>query len=425
MVSELAINGGGKIRKKSWPKWPMVGKEELELMNEVISSGVWSYDGPKEKEFAKKFAEYIGTEYAICAANGTVTLQIALEALGIGFGDEVIVPGLTWQATASCCIDVNAIPILVDVEEDSWCIDSKKIEEAITPNTKAIIMVHLYGSNPKIYEIIKVAKKYNLYLIEDSAHQHGTTINKNKVGSFGDIGSFSFQQSKVLTSGEGGALTTNNKGLAEKLDALRNCGRKPVSLNSNIKEEERGKGYYKEEGNFIHSGNYRITEFQAAILLCQLQRLDEQLYRRDENAIYLNKNFNDIEGITPMRREKEIKLQSYFNFAFRYDKNYFKGLPVSKFREALSAELSLEIEPCYEPLNNCQLYRPLTKKRYNINPAYFKKVDPSRFSLPVCENAYENESVTFHHSVLLGDRKDIDDILNSIAKIKENVDELI
>lgn len=224
-MGKLAINGGKSIRKKTWPGWPIVGKEELELISEVTSSGVWSYNGPKEKEFRRKFADYIGTKYAVCAANGTVTLQMALEALGIGYGDEVILPGLTWQATASCCVDVNAIPVLVDVEEDSWCIDPAKIKEAITSKTKAIIIVHLYGSNPKINEIIKIAKENNLYLIEDAAHQHGTVINGKKPGSFGDIGSFSFQQSKGLTSGEGGALTTNKKDLAEKLDALRNCVR--------------------------------------------------------------------------------------------------------------------------------------------------------------------------------------------------------
>lgn len=425
MRSRLAINGGKSIRQKSWPEWPIVGKEELELISEVTSSGVWSYNGPKEKKFAKKFADYIGTKYAVCAANGTVTLQIALEALDVGYGDEVIVPGLTWQATASACIDVNAVPILVDVEKDSWCIDPVKIEEAITPKTKAIIIVHLYGSNPKINKIIKIAKKNSLYLIEDSAHQHGTIINGKKTGSFGDIGSFSFQQSKGLASGEGGALTTNNKDLAEKLDALRNCGRKPISIEGDLEVDERGKGYYKEEGNFIHSGNYRITEFQAAILLCQLQRLDKQIKKRDKNAIYLNENFKKIEGITPMRREKDTQVQSYFNFAFRYDEKYFKSLNIKKFREALSEEIGCEVNPCYEPLNNCQLYRPLTKKRYNITKEYFEKINPERFSLPVCESAYENESVTLHHSILLAEKSDMDDILNAIIKIKENVAELL
>ena len=162
-MGKLAISGAKSVRSKLWPKLPIVGKEELSAINEVVSSGVWSYNGPKEKEFTERFAEHIGTRYAIYVANGTVTLQIALEALGIGFGDEAIVPGLTWQATASCCVDVNAISVLVDIEEDSWCIDPRKIEEAITPNTKAIIIVHLYGSNPKIDEIIKIEKNRILY----------------------------------------------------------------------------------------------------------------------------------------------------------------------------------------------------------------------------------------------------------------------
>lgn len=424
-MSKLAISGGKSINEKPWPKWPIVGIYEKKLLNEVIYSGDWSYNGPKELKFAKEFAKYIGVSYAVCVANGTVALQLALEALNIGYGDEVIVPGMTWQATAAACIDVNAIPILVDIEEDSWCINLEKIERVITDKTRAIIIVHLYGSNPKISKILQIAKRYNLYLIEDCAHQPGTTIGSTKVGSFGDIGSFSFQQSKALASGEGGAVTTNNKELAVKLDALRNCGRKPISLGEELNADEKGKGYYKEKGNFIQSGNYRITEFQAAILIGQLKRLDEQLKRKDENAIYLNEELSKIKGIIPMRREKETQIQSYFNFAFRYDKTYFKNLHVSKFRQALSAELGLVIQPCYEPLNNCKLYKPLTKKRYKINEKYFEIIDPSNFSLPVAENAYSNESVTFHHSVLLAEKNDIDNIINAVIKIKENVDELL
>ena len=209
-MSQLAINGGNKIREKAWPKWPIIGESELEQMTATIKSGIWGYNGPQERKFAREFAEYIGTQYAIPVANGTVSLQIALEALGIGFGDEVIVPGLTWQATASACLDVNAIPILVDVEPESWCIDADKSEEAMTERTKAIIIVQ------------------------------------------------------------------------------------------------------------------------------------------------------------PMRREPGVELQSYFNFVFRYDQNAFRGLAVQQFRAALSAELGCEVKPCYEPLNNCQLYRPLTKNRYSM-----------------------------------------------------------
>ncbi len=423
-MGKLAINGGDSIRNKSWPKWPVHGKEELESITEVVKSGRWSYSGPKEEEFKKKFANHIGTKYAICAANGTVTLQIALEALNIGYCDEVIVPGITWQATASCCIDVNAIPIIVDIEEDSWCIDAKKIEEAITSRTRAIIITHLYGSNPNMTKIIKIARKNNLYLIEDSAHQHCTIIGGEKVGSFGDIGSFSFQQAKGLTSGEGGALTTNNEELAGKLDALRNCGRKPDWLNEDLEINEEKKFYYKGKGDFIHSGNYRITEFQAAILLCQLERLVDQTKKKDDNAIYLNEKLREIEGIIPMRREKNTQLQSYCLFAFRYKNEYFKGVSVERFREALAGELGFEVFSCDKPLNDFQLYRPLTKKRYYINKSHLRKIDPKRFSLPISENAFKNEGVTFQHQVLLAEKTDMDDIVNAVTKIKENINVL-
>jgi L-glutamine:2-deoxy-scyllo-inosose/3-amino-2,3-dideoxy-scyllo-inosose aminotransferase len=264
-----------------------------------------------------------------------------------------------------------------------------------------------------------------VYLIEDCAHQHGTTINGKRVGAFGDIGSFSFQQSKVLTAGEGGAITTSNRELAEKLDALRNCGRRPVRIISEpAGEDMRSDGFYGEEGNFIHSGNYRMTEFQAVMLSCQLSRLDAQLRQRDANAIYLNSRLREIDGISPMRRELGVELQSYFNFVFRYNQNAFKGLPVQQFRAALSAELGCEVEPCYEPLNNCQLYRPLTKNRYKLSAEYLDQINPARFALPVCENAYQKESVAFHHSILLAEKGDLDDIVKAIVKIKAHVAEI-
>src|SRR4030042_3371827 len=198
-MPKLSINGGKCVRNKPWPGWPVYGNDEIKALIKVLKSGRWSYNGPFEEEFRKEFANQIGTKYAICAANGTVTLQLTLESLNIGYNDEIIVPGITWQATASCCVDVNAIPVIVDVEEDSWCIDPERINENINSKTKAIIITHLYGSNPNINKIISIARKNNLFLIEDCAHQHCTLIGSKKVGSFGDIGSFSFQQSKGLT----------------------------------------------------------------------------------------------------------------------------------------------------------------------------------------------------------------------------------
>ena len=424
-MSKLAINGGTPLRDAKtnpWPKWPQWDEKEEQGLLEVLKSGVWSYNGPKESEFNKAFAKFIGTKYALSVANGTVSLQLALEACGIGLGDEVIVPGLTWQATAAAALDVNAVPILVDVNEDNWCINPAEVEKAITPRTKAIIPVHLYGSFADMDTIMEIAGKHNLRVIEDCAHKHGGEWNGKKAGSIGDIGSFSFQLSKLMTAGEGGALTTSNPQLYEKLDALRNCGRRPV----NKQLADKGTGIYGDEGNLIQSGNYRITDFQAALLIESLKRLPEQNQIRDENAKYVNSLLAELPGIQPMRsNEKETK-GAYYNFSFRYNKDEFKGLDVAKFRKALGKELGCPVEPSYEPLNTCALYTPHTKPwRYKLSEKHWKQIDPVRFNLPVCRKIYEEESVCFHHSILMGTKKDMDLIVKAIEKIYDNVEELL
>ncbi len=426
-MKKLAINGGAPVRntgRNPWPAWPVWDEKEEKALLEVLHSGVWSYNGPKEREFNRMFAEFTGVKYAVSAANGTVTLQLALEALGIGLGDEVIVPGLTWQATAAAVIDVNAVPVLTDVLEDTWCIDPAAVERAVTPRTKAIIPVHLYGSFADMDAILAIARKHDLYVIEDCAHKHGGEWNGKKAGSMGDIGSFSFQLSKHLTAGEGGILTTDDKALADKLDALRNCGRRPEQEPE--EEADKGAGHYSDEGNFIQSGNYRITEFQAAVLVEGLKRLPEQNRRRDENAMYMNELLEQLPGVKPMRRDPRETAEAYFNFVFRYDGKNFKDLPVEKFREALAAELGLDVESSYEPLNNCSLYVPHTKPaRYKLNDEYWRAIDPSRFDLPVCERIYREEAVTTHHKILMGSRADMEQIAEAIRKIYDHAEELL
>ncbi|MBM1105132.1 DegT/DnrJ/EryC1/StrS family aminotransferase [Aurantibacter crassamenti] len=426
-MQKLAIQGGKPSRDISsnpWPKWPVWGKEEETALIEVLNSGVWSYNGPKEVEFNKLFAEYTGTKYSLCTVNGTITMQLALEALGIGVGDEVIVPGLTWQATAATVIDVNATPILVDVLEDTWCIDPAAIEKAITPKTKAIIPVHLYGAFADMDAIMDIAKKHNLYVIEDCAHKHGGEWKGKKAGSIGDVGSFSYQLSKHLTAGEGGSMTTNNADLAEKLDALRNVGRRPEG--DSLIGADKGIGDYGDDGNFIQSGNFRITEFQAAILIEGLKRLPEQNATRDANGEYLNELLKELPGISPLKRDERETKKAYFNFAFRYDKSEFKNLPIEKFRAALEAEIGIIVDACYEPLNNCSLYVPHTKPaRHKLNETYWEGVNPKRFSLPVCERIFEKESVCLHHKVLMGTKADMDLIVSAIQKIYNQSDELM
>ncbi|MGB5553928.1 MAG: DegT/DnrJ/EryC1/StrS family aminotransferase [Flavobacteriaceae bacterium] len=425
-MKKLALKGGSPardVRTNPWPKWPVWGKEEETALIEVLHSGVWSYNGPKEIMFNTDFAKYTGVKHSICVVNGTVTLQLALEALGIGLGDEVIVPGLTWQATAATVIDVNATPVLVDVCEDTWCIDPAAIEKAITPRTKAIIPVHLYGAFADMDAIMALAKKHQLYVIEDCAHKHGGEWNGKKAGSIGNAGSFSFQLSKHLTAGEGGAITTSDTDLAEKMDALRNVGRRPEG--DSLIGADKGIGDYGDDGNFIQSGNYRITEFQAAILVEGLKRLPAQNAVRDENGAYLNSLLSEIPGIVPLKRDARETKKAYFNFAFRYLKDQFKGLSVENFRAALEAELGIVVDACYEPLNNCSLYVPHTKpSRHKLNEAYWKAIDPKRFSLPVCERLFKEESVCLHHKILMGSKADMDLIATAIKKVYANAEEL-
>jgi L-glutamine:2-deoxy-scyllo-inosose/3-amino-2,3-dideoxy-scyllo-inosose aminotransferase len=389
----------------------MTDEADVKRLAEITRSRAWSYDGKHEWEFAGKFAKYLGAKHGLCCANGTIAIQIALEALDIGAYDEVIVPGLTWQATAAACLDVNAVPVLVDVEPDTWCIDPKKVEAAITKKTRAVIVVHLYGCMPDMTAIRALCKKHKLALVEDCAHQHGSFWKETGAGALGDIGCFSFQESKVLSCGEGGFNTVSTPQLFERLYSLRNCGR----------------GWQNKMDNTRQSGNFRLTEWQAGILLGGLKRLDAQVKRRDANAQYLNAKLAKVPGVLPMRRRPEITQQSYFNFAFRVDPRVLKGVCNGQFAKALTAELSTtgyDWDRPYEPLNKCMLYKPHTKPRHKLNDAYWKAIDPRRFRLPESEAAHNVSGVVIHHHALMGPRKDMDDIAQAVAKLVENVDEL-
>ncbi len=421
-MSKLAIFGGKPVRsaKEKLATWPISDKKDAELVKKITLSNRWSFDGQYEWKFAEAFTRYQGAKYGLCVANGTVAIQLALEALDIGAYDEVIVPGMTWQATAAACIDVNAIPILVDIEPDTWNLDLDKVEASITSKTKAIIVVHLYGSMTDLDRLQKICKKHKLFLIEDCAHQHGSFWRGKGVGSFGDVSAWSFQESKVLSCGEGGFNMCKTKEVFYKLYSLRNCGR-PYPANPPAF------GLNKPVGMdmTLQSGNYRLTEWQAAILLGGLERLDKQVKFRDENAQYLNSLLAQIPGIKPMRRRPQVTQQSYFNFAFRIDPDELK-VTNAQFCTALNAELSCgdAFEPPYEPLNACGLYKPLTKKRYKISDEYWKAIDPKRFELPVCTDAHTRSGIVVHHVMLMNPRKVMDQVAEAVKKVVDNISEV-
>jgi L-glutamine:2-deoxy-scyllo-inosose/3-amino-2,3-dideoxy-scyllo-inosose aminotransferase len=410
--TDVPVVLGGLQRPGIAQPWPAWGEGELLNLKRVLDSGHWASDGPFEAEFERRFAEIQNAHYGLCVANGTVALQLALEALHVGVGDEVIVPGFTWQATAAAVLDVNATPILVDAHPDTYCPDPELIEAAITPRTKGVVVVHLYNCLSDMDRIVAIANRNNLFVVEDCAHSHGSQWNGRGVGSIGDAGTFSFQSSKTLTAGEGGFVTTNDEGLFERLYSLRNCGRPR-------------EGARADKWGPIQSGNFRITEWQAAILLAQLERFSHQMTMREGNAELLDAELGKIPGIRPTKRDSRVTRRNLYAYVFRYDAREFAGLSCRAFRLALSAETGLEFEPPYRPLNMSLLYQPRTKRRHRLNDHYWDHIDPSRYSLPVAERAYEQEAVTLPHEALLVEPERLRVVPEAVLRLQRHAADLV
>lgn len=378
---------GGKPVIDTPHVWPEHDDRERDALLGVLEGGRWAYDGPAQTEFEQRFAAVQGVRYVRAVSNGTAALQLALEALDTGRGDEVLVPGLTWQATAAAVADVNALPVLVDVEPDTYCVDPRAAEAAITEHTKAIIVVHLYGSVTDLDCILDIARRHNLAVVEDCAHAHGASWAGRGLGSVGDLGCFSFQSSKTLTAGEGGCITAGDDELIARVYSLSNCGRPDTRLPASRRP--------------VQGGNYRITEWQAAVLCAQLDRFPGQRDIRETVRERLDMAATEIHGLRPMFRREEVAVAPAYAYVLRYEAEEFGGLPVATVRDALAADLSCKVEGTYEPLNRSALYRPRTKRRHRLDPDYFSRLDPSRISLPISERAAAKEAVVFAHTLLL------------------------
>jgi L-glutamine:2-deoxy-scyllo-inosose/3-amino-2,3-dideoxy-scyllo-inosose aminotransferase len=411
-LSLPVVLGGEPTRPFAAPEWPVFGRRESELLRQALESGRWAYEGPFETAFERRFADVQTARYGLCVANGTVALQLALEALDVGAGDEVIVPGLTFQATAAAALEVNAAPVLVDVEPATYCLDPALIEAAITPRTKAIIAVHLYNSVADLDRILDLARRHGLRVIEDCAHGHGSQWNGRGLGSLGDLGTFSFQSSKTLTAGEGGFVSTNDPTLRDRLASLRNCGRRPP-------------GADPADWRLLQGGNHRLTEWQAAVLTAQLERFDEQMARREANAALLDAALAEIPGIKPMVRYPQVNRRNLYAYVFRYDPAAFDGLSGQAFRLALSRELGIKVRQPYAPLHRSALYQPLTKRRHRLGPAYETVIEPTRFALPVAERAYATEAMVIAHQVLLADPVELSLVPDAVRRLQRHAPRLV
>lgn len=378
---------GGRPLVTDLPKWPIVGHQAKDALNAVLESRNWGLESSAEQSFTKSFIEFIGAKYGLALANGTVTLEVAMRACGIQEGDEVIVPSLTWVATASSVITVGAKPIFVDVEKDTLCIDPTAIKKAITEKTRAIIPVHLYGNMADMDAISQIAREKNLIVIEDCAHAHGSEWKGQNAGSIGDFGSFSFQMSKLLTAGEGGFITAKNKSLADLCYSYKNVGRK---RNENTPS--------------VLGFNYRITEFQCALLLTQLENLEYQLEQRHKNARLLDSLLADFPGIEPLPHKSNVTRNSHYRYVMRYDKKEFSNLPHETLNKALEKE-GILIHSVFTPVYREELFPVKT----NI----LSKED----YLPVTESAIKNLTLLNHQMLL--DEKIVRKIPKALKRIQE------
>lgn len=329
---KLAALGGTPVMKSVPPvMWPPTDDRTERALVEIYRSRNYSWNGPWEQKFCADFSALHTARHAAFMFNGTVTLEAALHTLGVGGGDEVIIPGLTWLATAMAVIYVGAKPVFVDVEEDTLCLDWKKAEEAITSRTKAIIPVHLYGSMADMDRIMKLARKHGLKVIEDCAHAQGGLWDGRGLGSMGDVGSFSFQQSKTLSCGEGGAVITNDGDLYERLFLYKHIG-----YDVRAKQGKAAAG--PPPGLTCH--NYRGTEFQAAVICGQIANLKKLTEQRNRNADFLTRALEEIPGVKVQARGRKATegRQSYYAFLTKLDLTKWGGASAAQVAAALSQE---------------------------------------------------------------------------------------
>ena len=407
-LKKLAINGGEKVHTGTWPGWPEWDRSAEPGIIEMLRTGRWwRGSGEYVAEFEKKYAELIGAKRCLATASGTTALLTALKVAGVDAGDEVLVSPYTFIASYNVIFAHRALPVFVDTDPATFLMDPRKIEERITDRTAAIVPVHIYGLPVDMDSVNSVAKKHNLMVVEDACQAWLAEYRGKKTGTLGDMGCFSFQNSKHLPAGEGGAVTGNDDDLLDRCNAYHNCGR-PFG---NMK---------KGPGNMYNGMNYRMQQSQALILMSQMNRIHKDNDTRLSNALYLDSKLSKIPGITPHRLASGATRAVYHMYPFRYNSEEFNNIPKEKFIRALNAE-GVPCSGGYGKQNHDGLIEEqLTSKGYRrLFPESRLKQWREENVLPGNDRLCD-EAVTFYQSILLGSKKDMDDIVNAITKIYEN-----
>lgn len=402
---KLAALGGTPVRSEPFPSWPVIGEREEQDLIGTLRGKRWNRIGGSHVEkFEKVWAERTGAQHCLATSSGTSALVCSMNALEIGPGDEVIAPVYTFVATVNPVLLQHALPVFVDTDRETFQIDAGKIERAITRRTRAIIPVHLGGAAANLDAILSIAKKHKLFVIEDACQSHLAEWRGRKVGTYGDLGCFSFQASKHLNSGEGGAVISNNSELIEICKSFHNQGRGEMNA---------GMAYVR------NGDNRRLTEFQGALLLAQLTRLEDQARTREQNAEYLTKLLREIPGIAPAKMYEGCTRNAYHLYMLRYDAQAFSGLSRERFLKALRAE-GVPCSSGYTPLNK----EPFMKNtlgsrafRYIYSPKVLAELE-ERNRCPENDRLCQ-EAIWFTQNMLLGSKTDMDQIAEAVRKIQK------
>lgn len=408
-MAELAINGGTPVRSTDYPAWPVVDDDVVAAVTDVVRSGEWGgfpEPGVHGGAFEEAFAAYQGAAHGVLMMNGTVTMEVACKALDIGWGDEVIVPALTFAATAYAPMAAGAIPVFVDVTPETWTIDPDLVEAAITERTRAIMPVHLGHQMADMDRIMAIANTHGLAVIEDCAHAPGQRWRDQGAGCIGDFGSFSHQSSKILTSGEGGSLLTNDAALAQRAHSIIDCGR--------AKDPD--------EKAYTFGANYRLSDLNAALLVVAMQRFPAQQAERAVTGKAFERAVAAVPGVRVMPHDERVTRWSFYNYILAIDPEMFAGATNEVVCAAMEAE-GIPAEVQYPSMNRYELFQP-SLSRLPVAVEFADRLDMQAMSFPVAEAAGQRESVYFMENVFRDGDRGIDDAVEALAKIQRHADEL-
>lgn len=408
-----ALLGGEPVRKEAFPSWPVIDGDEDRGLTEVLRSGKWGRgNGKLVERFEEVYSQATGAKACLATANGTSALLTALNALEIGPGDEVVVPPYTFVATVNVVLQQYALPVFVDTDPETFQIDARKLDGAVTSRTAAIMPVHMGGSVADLDTVLSVAAKRSVPVLEDACQAHLAEWKGQKVGTFGKLGCFSFQASKNLNSGEGGAIVSQDPGLIDACYAFHNNSRRRATVGNDFSYVKRGL-------------NLRLTEFQASLLLSQMKRLNMQSEKREKNAAYLTGLMQSIPGILPAKGYPGMTRSAFHLYMFRYDPGAFDAMPRERFLKALRAE-GVPAYGGYSPLNREPFIKnTLESKVYKR--IYGEKVLKNWFERNQCpaNDQLCKEGVWLTQTMLLGSRKDMDDIAAAVRKIQARASDLL